>query len=76
LNQALAFAVIKAQMLHLDKVYKTVSNVHDEAVFLVPDGQEAEARDFAERCFAWTPDWLAGCVLKGEVGIADRYGDC
>jgi hypothetical protein len=63
-------------MLHLDKRFKTVSNCHDEAIFLIPDGQEAEAVDFAERCFAWTPSWLEGCVLKGEVGYGPRYGDC
>jgi hypothetical protein len=76
LNQSLAFAVIKHQMLMFDKRYKTVMNLHDELVALVPIGEEAEALKFAEECFAATPDWLNGCLLKGEAGVAARYGDC
>lgn len=76
LNQALAFAVIKLQMLRINEKFRVVMQVHDECSFLVPTGREDEAKAWAIECFAWTPDWLGGCVLAGEVGIAQRYGDC
>jgi DNA polymerase family A len=76
LTQALAFAVMKMQLVLLNSTYRVVGNVHDEGIMVVPLGQEQQAKEYAEQCFAAIPEWLVGCPLKGEAGVAKEYGNC
>jgi hypothetical protein len=72
-TQALAFAILKQQKIIFDKSFRVVGTTHDEMIYLVPEGQEAEAKRFATECFAWTPEWATGCPLASETTIDKRY---
>jgi hypothetical protein len=74
-TQAVAFAILKQQKIIFDRSFRVVGSTHDEMMYLVPEGQEPEAKRFATECFAWTPEWANGCPLASETGIAKRYGD-
>jgi hypothetical protein len=76
LVQHVAFEIIKRQMLLINRKYRIVGNLHDEAMYLVPDGQEEEAKEYVKQCFAWLPEWMPPCYLASETGIAQRWGDC
>jgi len=76
LNQALAFSAMKYQLIMLDGTYRTLGNVHDEGLHLVPEQDKDVALQLAESVYATVPAWLQGCPLKGEAGINKRYGDC
>jgi hypothetical protein len=75
INQALAFAALKYQMLLIDKRYPIVGNVHDEGLFIAPEAEAEEAKAFALECFSTVPPWLGACPLVGEAGYAKRYGE-
>lgn len=75
-TQGTAFAAMKYQMNMLDRRYPVIGNVHDEGIFVLPQNGIDAAKQYAMDCFTSAPTWLKGCPLGGEVGIADRYGDC
>ena len=76
LNQAVAFSALKFQLIRMDAKYTTLGNVHDEGIHLVPEAEAEQAKLVAEQVYAQVPAWLEGCPLKGEAGVAFRYGDC
>ena len=75
LVQGTAFAAMKGQMLAINNRYRVVANVHDEAVVIVPETEATEATQFLEYCFSIPPVWAPALKLKGEAGVAARYGD-
>jgi hypothetical protein len=75
-TQGTAFAAMKYQMNMLDRRYPVIGNVHDEGIFVLPQNGIDAAKQYAMDCFTSVPTWLKGCPLGGEVGVADRYGDC
>lgn len=47
--------------------------VHDEAVFLVPDGEADERRSELEETFKIPPSWLPELFCKGEAKLMEYY---
>jgi DNA polymerase len=53
--------------------WRIVLMVHDEAVLCVPDEQTDEAVAACEAAFAWTPEWIPGLPVAGEVKVSKEY---
>jgi DNA polymerase family A len=74
-SQSLAGAIIKYQAGLVRLKYKVVMQTHDEIVVVAPETDTAVTA-YLEQCFRTVPPWLPDIPLKGEVGVAPRYGDC
>jgi DNA polymerase I-like protein with 3'-5' exonuclease and polymerase domains len=75
-TQAVAFAAMKFQMLNINTTSPLAMNVHDEAVMTADQADGATVVQNATGLLSLVPEWMAGCPLKGEGGMAMNYGDC
>ncbi len=75
--QALARIVIGEQMLHAHAVtgYRPSHGTHDEWVFVVPDSEAHQFKDFLIQTMRTAPKWAAGWPLNAEGGVGVNYGD-
>lgn len=71
--QALARIVNMYQMLEIDKQFRVVGTTHDEVWFLVPNGAEKEAEEYALKCMSTPPDWAPDLPVSAEFIIAEHY---
>ena len=74
--QALARIVIGEQMLKINRKFPVVMTVHDAVTCLVPEDEEATAKEFVEICMRIRPQWAADLPLNCEAGSGKSYGDC
>jgi DNA polymerase len=76
LIQALAFAIIRWQMIRIDLRCPVVLNVHDEIVSLVPAAEAETALEYMINTMKTSPPWLpAGLPLDAEGGYGDNYAE-
>jgi len=74
--QALARIAIGEQMLMVAKKYRVVTTVHDAIGCVVPEAEEANAREYVELCMRIRPSWAPDLPLNCESGSGKSYGDC
>jgi DNA polymerase len=74
--QALARQLLCEQQNILEKRYRTVHQVHDELLFVVPDEQVPEAMAVMERVMAVPPKWMPNLPLEAEVAAGQNFGEC
>lgn len=77
LCQALARIVVAEQMLHVYAVtgYRPVSSTHDEWVYVAPDSEAVQLRDFVIQTMKTPPKWARGWPLNAEGGVGQSYGE-
>lgn len=76
LIQALAFAIIRWQMLQIDPVYPVVLNAHDEIVSLALAAEAEAALEYMIKIMKTPPPWLpVGLPLNAEGGYGDNYAE-
>jgi DNA polymerase len=73
--QAVARCVMTDGMLRIQKRYRCVLTVHDEAVVLVPESEVKEAEPWVLAQMIADPWYMKGIPLDAETGSATRYGD-
>jgi len=76
LVQAIARDVIAEQALAIRKAtgLSPALMVHDELVYVSPEGQAAEHLDAVNSIMRTPPSWLPGIVLWSEGDVAASYG--
>ena len=79
LVQHLARCVIADNMLtiarsKLMRNYPPALTVHDELVYVVPEGMAEEALDYVQSVMRTPPEWWPELVVWSEGDIADTYG--
>ena len=74
-TQALARIVMTGGMLRIDKVYPAKLTVHDEGVYLIPEGEAKQGREFIHAEMVRAPKWALDIPLTADVGVGKRYGD-
>jgi len=73
--QAVARCVMTDGMLRIQKRYRCVLTVHDEAVVLVPEAEAEEAKEWVHAQMIAEPKYLIGIPLDAEADCATRYGE-
>ena len=73
--QAVARCVMTDGMLRIQKRYRCVLTVHDEAVVLVPTDEVKDAEPWVLAQMVADPWYMKGIPLDAETGSAVRYGD-
>ena len=74
-TQALARLVMTDGLLRVQDRYPCVLTVHDEGVFLVPDGEVEEGAKWVREQMLKEPSYMPGIPLEVSVGSGKRYGD-
>jgi DNA polymerase len=72
--QALAAIIIREQLVSIGRQYKTVLQVHDEIVVVVPANEADAAAKSVAQIMATAPKWAPGLPLACEFGISETYG--
>ncbi len=77
LVQAIARDVVAEQALKIEQAtgYRPCHTVHDELVFVAPDGRAQRLLDQVNAILRTPPTWLPGIVLWSEGDIAASYGE-
>jgi hypothetical protein len=70
-----ARCVIADGMLRVQHKYRCAMPVHDEGVWVVPEGDVADAKAFIKRAMTLPVPYLPGIPLDATVGSARRYGE-
>ena len=75
-TQALAGAYVKEAMARMWVKYniRTILQVHDEVVAIVPEDKAEWALEKIMECMTTTPSWAKGLPLAAEGDVADSYG--
>lgn len=74
--QGLAFAIIRWQMMEINKAYPVVTNCHDSIITLAPEGEGEKVLDFMLRTMETAPPWLPdGLPLAAEGAFGRTYAD-
>lgn len=73
--QAVARCVMTDGMLRIQKRYRCVLTVHDEAVILAPEHEAEGAYKFVLECMTADPWYMSGIPLAADGGFGERYGD-
>jgi len=73
LNQAFARHFVFWQLNQIAEHYPLVLRVHDEGVFLIPEGEEEKAARIMDEAFKTPPPWAPGFPCEGEYVISKRY---
>lgn len=75
--QALARDILKDNKLEIFKRtgLRSVLDVHDELVYIVPEGAAEEHLELVQQVMRTPPVWWPQLAVWSEGGIADRYGD-
>ena len=74
LIQALARIVIFEYMDKLNMRFPCVLRVHDELVYVVPDGYVKEFVAHVNKVMSTPPKWLGTLPVACEVGVGETYG--
>jgi DNA polymerase len=74
-TQALARCVMTDGMLRINKRYRCVLTVHDEAVSPIPEDEGEEGTAWMIAQMTQEPSYMPGIPLAAEAGYALRYGD-
>jgi hypothetical protein len=76
LCQALARELLVEQMLILEKKWKSVHQVHDEILFVVPDAEVDIACQVMQKIMTMPPEWMPDLPLKVEPAVGQTFGEC
>jgi DNA polymerase len=76
LCQALARELLTEQMLILDKRWRTVHQIHDEIIFVVPNNEVDLACKVMKKIMEIPPEWMPELPLKVEPSWGKTLGDC
>jgi DNA polymerase I-like protein with 3'-5' exonuclease and polymerase domains len=74
--QALARIIVGEQMLWIARHYRPCLTVHDALVYVVPDDELEDAREYIELCMSTPPAWAEGLPVACEVKYGKSYGEC
>ena len=74
--QALARIIVGTQMVEINDKYPIALTVHDAAVVIVPEDEEAEAISYITGIMSKAPSWAEGLPVSCEAKIGASYGDC
>jgi DNA polymerase len=74
--QALARIIVGTQMVEINKTYPIALTVHDAAVVIVPEDEEAEAVSYITGIMSKAPSWATGLPVACEAKVGASYGDC
>ena len=74
--QALARIVVGQQMIEIHKRYPVKLTVHDAAVVIVKEEEQAEALAYIVERMSTPPDWAKGLPVACEANVGKSYGDC
>lgn len=71
ITQGLAFSLMRAQALHINKYYPVRLNIHDSWSIVVPESEVHVAADYMQRCMRYLPEWAQGLPIDCEVEIGN-----
>ena len=75
-TQAVARCVMGEAWLRIQKRYPLAMSIHDAAYFVAPEGEAAEALEYAISCMRVTPKWMPGIPLDAEGKYGKTWKDC
>jgi DNA polymerase len=76
LCQALARELLCDQMITLEKKWKSVHQIHDEIIFLVPESEVDLAVKVMRKVMEVAPTWMPELPLKVRPSAGNNLGEC
>ena len=73
-TQGTARIVLSEGTLRIDKEYRVLGLVHDEAISAVPEPEAQEAYKWMLQQMVVVPKWMPGIPLNADGGVHKRYG--
>jgi DNA polymerase I-like protein with 3'-5' exonuclease and polymerase domains len=73
-TQGTARIIMSDGLLRVQRKFPVKGTVHDEGLFLVPEGEAEQGSEWIKEQMIQVPKWMPGIPLNADVGFNKRYG--